>query len=341
MANGPYDVVVTTALSGGKGAETASMTDGFTAVPATSGTYLITISGLQCVTPTIDDQLNRDGKGEEVYAAAFVRQYDRRNGQALMTTEVQTWEYGDINGFQAVRKQAGSLSALGGITSGDYIPDQYTAQSQVNPAAAQGSYFPLTLWQGTLTDGVDALILSPSVWESDGQPALAYTWVQNQTSLTNTMLFTQKAQSQIDKATLSVVALGNSEGTNPQLALTVATNAVGAIVDATLGLPPLQLLFGQSQDRPIGIAPNIAPGANPNTNSNSTNTQTSALPNTAVVLTREIIERNARSSSAFGVSKWTTLVIDFTDTVKDYTLASVFTGSRFAHYRMFLQIEKQ
>ena len=115
-------------------------------VIAASGNYLITMTGLLCLNPTVDDQLNRDGKGDEIYGDAFIRQYNRTTGQLTNSSNAQTWVYGDTNGFQdaqgnPLRQQAGSLSYLGGITVGDFIPDQPTAQSIVNPWRRARTYF--------------------------------------------------------------------------------------------------------------------------------------------------------------------------------------------------------
>ena len=131
-AYGPYDVAVTTPLPNGKGPEVASMTAGFTVapastVPAASGNYLITMTGLLCMSPTVDDQLNRDGKGDEIYGAAFVRQYNRTTGQLTNSRNAKTWVYGDTNGFvdaqgNPTRKQAGSLSPLGASTKTILFP---------------------------------------------------------------------------------------------------------------------------------------------------------------------------------------------------------------------------
>ena len=329
-AYGPYDVAVTTPLPNGKGPEVASMTAGFTVapastVPAASGNYLITMTGLLCMNPTVDDQLNRDGKGDEIYGAAFVRQYNRTTGQLTASSNAKTWVYCDTNGFvdaqsHPTRQQAGSLSPLGGIDKNDFIPDQSTAESTVNPLSVHPDLFPMTLWRGTMTDGVEALIISPTVWEYDGEPSLFTNWVQNQQNLNSTLLYTQKVQDVIKSAGLSQLTLGGGEAvaqfTNPDL----------AVIDATIGLPPIQLLFSSGQDRPIGLAPNAS--------------QSTFLPNTAVVLTREIIEQHTQPSSGTpGVTQSGSLAVIFADTVMDGT-GSIIGPKRFASYMMFIQIEK-
>ena len=332
-ALGAYTVTATTALSGGKGTETASLTNGFTVTappsPA-SGNYLVTISGILCLNPTSDDPLDRDGKGDEIYGAAFVRQYDRRNGQGIMSTEVQTWVYGDINGFAGQRQQAGSQSATGGIQVGDFIPDNLTATAPFNSHAASPNMFPMTAWQGTLTDGADALIISPSVWEWDGDETLLYSWVQSQTTLMNNgLFFSQKVQNQVNGTTVTPLVFGNNEAFSRNLPQAAANLAAAGVIDATLGLPPLQLLFAHSQDRPIGLA---------NQSMNAVDANTMVLPSTAVILTREIIEANARSTNVPGGppgAKWMVFQMDFQDT----TMPPGFNGNRRAHYTMFIQVQ--
>src|SRR6185436_659221 len=99
--------------------------------------------------------------------------YDRTSAKILESSSLQTEVYGDTN--QAPNRQfAGTMSPLGGIQAGDKIPNDMSA---TRIAAPQEKIFPWRLWQGTLTDGVDALIISPSVWEWDNGPRVLAQWV--------------------------------------------------------------------------------------------------------------------------------------------------------------------
>ena len=219
--------------------------------PPTSGRYLITVSGVQCIIPTLDSPT--DGKGNEIYPAVYWRRYDRRTGiNSMDSAEVQTQVYGDI--YQAPdRIQAGSVSALGGIGPSDFIPDKVSATEKRTLAPNDGGRFPLRIWEGTLTDDADVLVISPSVWEADGSQTVTAQWLQNQSNLSDSLLQSAQLQAQISGRTLGVIDIGATQ--TPLAAFN---------------------LFGGGYDRPIGVVANDPTVA--------------ALPNKTLVLTREIIE---------------------------------------------------
>jgi len=268
--------------------------------------------------------LNRDGTGDEIYASVFVRQYDRRTGQPLNSAYPQTRIYGDLTGFPdhnfPDRIQAGTHSASGGIQSPNFIPDGANpfAKRTLPPQADQ---FPMQIWQGTLADNGDVLILSPSIWESDGDMTVFNQWIQSQVSLTSSLFLTSKVQNQVTSQTFGTMVLGVSESVAGGIPQTVGASAAISIVSATFGLPPFEILFyGTGKDRPIGL----------NDGGSATSTQ-ALLPNTTLVLTREIIENQAlRNGQTFF-----TMPIQFTDKANFGMMDS--DGS----YMMFLQIERQ
>jgi len=131
----------------------------------TSGNYRVMILGAHVAVETSDDPLERDGKRDEVYFAALVRQFDRRDQRLLFSGVPQTNIMGDRNGYSA-RTQAGSASNLGGIRGGDKVPNVPDVGSLKAEPVAAG--LPLLLWQGELRDGVDVLVIMPEVWEWDG-----------------------------------------------------------------------------------------------------------------------------------------------------------------------------
>jgi hypothetical protein len=342
-AAGSYNITVTTPTA--NGAETLTLNNAFTvtttpsfnmtpvtgiaknmgstSTPAapTSANYLVTISGLLCTTATT-------GGGDAVYAAAFIRQYDRRNGQLMMFTDPQTWIYGNNNGMQDQRKQAGSRSSTGGIGIGDFIPPGFVPGIQ-DSSFPQVNLFPLTVWQGPLTDGVDALVISPSVWENYGDTPLFSTWIQNQTSFNNSLMLDSRVQNEISTQALGTVVLGSSENAPGSVTQASATNGANqAYIVATAFGGPSSLGGGliieaiisafdhPTHDRPIGLV-----------DANSTSV---VFPNSAVVLTREIIEKR------LGNNKWTIVAIDFKDTTQGLT-----GGDHPGEYTMFVQIERQ
>ena len=240
---------------------------------ALSGKYLVTITGMRAYQQSVDDMLSRDGVGDEVYAAAYVRRYDRKTGQLVESISRQSAAYGDVNKFANQRIQAGTSSATGGIRDGDMIPDGPMIAFRTLPA--QDVTFPWKLWEGTLTDDSDMLVISPSLWEQDGSTAFYDEWVQQQAAL-NLSLFTNSTiQSQISQKEFGMVVSGMS-GTSSG---TVFDSQLRTAVDMTLmqfaGGGFLTLLQTKS-DRPIGLLANGADAV--------------MLPNRAVVLSREIIE---------------------------------------------------
>ncbi|HZR66545.1 MAG TPA: hypothetical protein VFA85_15480 [Terriglobales bacterium] len=306
-----------------------------------SGNYLVTITSLRCGRETLDDPFQRDGKGDEIYASAFVRHYDRRSSQLVDSSRVTSVIYGDS--YQAPdRVQSGTRSGLGGIQDSDIIPD-YPSNAPVDRGSIppQDNMFPLRLFQGTLTDGVDALVVSPSIWEWDGEGSLFLSWVQNQTDLNQTLISAQPIQNQINNKTFGIITLGNVSGGTTNASVN-AWETMGVLAaDAILAIPAVNLP-ANGKDRPIGLAPN--------------DSTSSALPNTTVVLTREIIEAalSGTSPTVFNyfipnvmkipqiivVPKPGIMVIVFTDSAQVNGNIPLFQDGP-ASYAMILQVERQ
>ncbi len=287
----------------------------------TSATYLVTITGLMCMRAIT-------GGGDAIYAAAAIRQYDRRNGQATMFTNANTWVYGDVNGMIGQRKQAGSRGPMGGIGVGDFVPPGFIVGPK-DTLPPQPNLFPMVVWQGTLTDGVDALVISPSLWISYGDNSMFFTWNQNQQSLTNSILLDSKVLNQINTQTFGTLLLGASENISGSAAQTAAGDATLTAVETsiqaaglTFGIPVGVFTGGPSHDRPIGV-----------TGASSDPTSTTILPNATLVLTREMIEKR------LGNNTWTTTSFDFRDSPLSFS--SLPGADRPGEYQMFIQIERQ
>jgi hypothetical protein len=135
----------------------------------TAGRYRITLSGFASAKETADR--DSDGKKNEIYAAAAFVLWDRRDGHTISVPNVvRTIEYGDISGKNSGRLQAGSASRSGGIWGGngpDYVPLGFNGQASIG--AGSSDRLPLLIFEGGLSDGVEALLLAPSLWETDGQ----------------------------------------------------------------------------------------------------------------------------------------------------------------------------
>jgi hypothetical protein len=140
-----------------------------------SGRYRVTMIGFHVDEESTDDWWSWDGKGDEVYLAAYFGLKDRRTSDVSMRGHVQSVIYGDVNNLPG-RIQAGSGSALGGLRTGDAYPDN--AGATLPAAGPEGDRVPLMVWEGPLTDGADELLVAPSIWESDRQVAPFIRWWQ-------------------------------------------------------------------------------------------------------------------------------------------------------------------
>jgi hypothetical protein len=239
-----------------------------------SGKYLVTLTGIRCYQASMDDMLSRDGMGDEVYAATYIRRYDRRTGELVDTVTRQSASHGDVQNFDNQRLQAGSRSQTGGIQDGDMIPGPaLIATRSVTP---QDVTFPMRLWEGTLTDGVDALVMSPSLWEQDVGDAFYGQWLQNQTTLNLSMFAKQGVQDQISQKAFGAVIFGMSGNDSNASGMSMGRMLVDTGMMALGAGVPIIGLLATTADRPLGLVQN--------------GRDVTALPNHTVILTREIIE---------------------------------------------------
>ena len=268
----------------------------------------MTINGVICGQPTKDSPfpgVDPDGKGDEIYAAAYVRRFDRTSFELRELTVRQTIPYGDISNYGTSRLQGGTQTPTGGVRSGDAVPGVLNV-ARVYPA--QESAFPFRVWQGQLTDASDALLISPLIWEHDGGSGIFQQWVQTQGVLNNTIFMEPAVQTRAGSRTL-----GSLE--------------VGVIDPLTQDL--LGLIINGRQDGPIGTR--------------QLDRSTFVIPNITIVLTREIIEQALSSQWAkalptvvpgqlLTIPKPGILVINFSNPAVEYTPASSYT--------LILQVEK-
>jgi hypothetical protein len=285
---------------------TNSGTAGATPSPTGAGTYLVTVNGLICGQPTADSIVggigDPDGRGDEAYAAAYVRRFDRTTFQLLESTVRQTIPYGDISNFGASRLQGGTQTSTGGIRAKDSIPSNLSVARQ---SPAQESSFPWRIWEGQLT-GADALLITPTVWEYDGGSSVFQEWVRSQGVLNNTILMDASVRGRVAGQVLGPIEVGATVPTFQNL---------------------LSQIINGRQDRPVGLRPS------------GSGTQ---LPNLTLVLTREIIDAALSSSWAtvqlpvvpglqLTIPKPGILVLNFVDTP---------AGPSAAAYTMILQAER-
>ncbi len=213
--------------------------------PVTSGRYRVVISGFASSHETVDN--DKDGKKDEVYAAAAFVLWNRRDGRMISTPNViRTVEYGDIGGRLGSRIEAGTASAKGGIwggNNGDYVP------TGLNPQASVGSgtsdKLPLLVFEGGLSDSTEALLVAPSLWESDSDPSGFTSYSNNwKSGGIGTLINSPAVQNQLTMAGLSsIVAPGDP------------TIQVANFLGGPIGAYLLNALYGgtNDRDRPIGL----------------------------------------------------------------------------------------
>lgn len=133
------------------------------------GNYRITLLGFNALNPTIDDLLDSDGKADEIMPMVYVRQFDEASGNPLgVGTAAKGYIHGDNQGKFRARIRAGTASNTGGIQKNDVFPAGLMSGAIGNPSTTT---FPLKVWEGFLTRDHEALVLYPSLWETDDAPS--------------------------------------------------------------------------------------------------------------------------------------------------------------------------
>lgn len=147
------------------GGSTASASPPYgSAPPPASGRYRVTINGIHVNGETWDTALQTDGKGDEIFVLVDLRYLNAGGNPVGPSTQITTAIYGDTNGFPS-RIKAGTRSPQGGIRTGDNIPDGSAPWARFG--LPQPSRLPLFVWEGTLTDGRDGVLIVPAIWEQD------------------------------------------------------------------------------------------------------------------------------------------------------------------------------
>ena len=187
-----------------------------------AGNYRITVAGFRVNHATYDDSLNRDGWGDEVYASVVLQRFDRSSGSVLETRTVTSRTHGDGNAAPG-RVPQGQASDGGGLTAGDVVPFGWDERS-AKPPIEKGR-FPMLVWEGSLADRGDVLVLRPALWEHDGDRAAFDSW-------------TRFLASAPPHSTWGLAGVQQS----------LATAAIAAVAG-----PALELAIDPGRDRPIGL----------------------------------------------------------------------------------------
>lgn len=226
-----------------------------TVMPATSGRYRVLITGFAVAKETVDDPRAVDGEMDEVYAAAAVVLWDRRTGQPFsVPTVVRGREYGDVGKGQFTgRTRAGTASPTGGLWSRngpDVVPMEFDPRGSALPVPSNYQ-FPLLVFEGGLSDGVEALLIAPSLWESDRIPVTFDNYEANwRSGGVGKVLASPAVVNQLTSPTLASAVLPNDPGY--QIASSLTTVFTGGLI-GSYGFAGL--LFQAQVDRPIGLAP--------------------------------------------------------------------------------------
>ena len=142
-------------------------------VTSQSARYRVLLTGFR-----VNHETNAGTFGEHnaVYAAASVEVLNRQNNFAVVQQPfmVRSRVHGDTN-RDPTRVRAGSSSPTGGLLAGDAVP-------AADPAAAGGTLppsttsFPLLVWEGSLTYGMEAVIIRPTLWVWNGGQQAFQEW---------------------------------------------------------------------------------------------------------------------------------------------------------------------
>jgi hypothetical protein len=217
-------------------------------VPTTSR-YRVVATGFRVVKETYDDQFDRDGLRNEVYAAFSMFHFQSGSEYQLLDRDLRrTQVHGDVLRFPG-RVRAGSASTTGGLRTGDAFPSDPT----IRIGALSDQSFPFSVWEGSLTDETDFAIIYPTLWESSGSEASYDDWFAN-------LLFNAPAMWSGVKESLGASTITSFASAGP-------TGPVRSAVDAKLasmatGIAGLYsgLLEFSPRDRPIGLVGGRLPG---------------------------------------------------------------------------------
>jgi hypothetical protein len=139
--------------------------------PDSSANFRVTINGFHCTRPTRDDALQRDGVDDEVFVRADLSLFDRRTNRNQPMA--QSLVMGDSN-RQPGRIRAGSgfnvFGGNGGFREGDSFP--ISATPWILAGAPTSDRPPLLVWTGQLNRDDNALVVIPSLWETDNDMRL-------------------------------------------------------------------------------------------------------------------------------------------------------------------------
>jgi hypothetical protein len=272
--------------------------------PAASAQYRVIATGFRVLHQTKDDILSRDGHGDEIYGGFMTFHYNRNTSKLLDQDLRRTNVIGEA-GFDGLswgslassvgqvaavftgadvskpgtRLKGGTASGGGGFAQGDVFP-AVADPSKTYGVAPTNNTFPFLVWQGSLTDGQDAVVILPSLWEFDGFPDGFQKWHTNEQANVIQIWSDPGVQAAVAGTQLAMISPPGTLETSFGTHLSAATGFELAFGNA---IGPISLLTAGSYDRPIGVGMHGLGGTG-GVLSGPT------MPRRAIVITREIIE---------------------------------------------------
>ena len=214
------------------------------AVNSDRGRYRLVFRGLKVTTPVNDDIIDADGRGNEIYAAAYWATAPLTSGTASQGGFARTLVHGDTTNFPN-RVRAGSAGPTGGLRAGDIIP-AITAPFVQPGVAGESDRFPLKIWEGELVEGGPIVAVIPIVfeWNATNHTAWDY-WANYWSSTGNTMEKLAGAMRQNLSAPLAAQPLhGTTTIEDPTKTFTEAKEERPLVPGFTVAA---------DRDRPIGL----------------------------------------------------------------------------------------
>lgn len=230
---GTYDFGITARYMAGGSDETNIPIARITiAPPPRQGRYRVTFTGFWVNHETLDHALEWDGKRDEVFVSTDVRILDINGNQVIpgFSPAERSHVFGDTWRNEG-RIQAGTASELGGLKTNDHYPDDpYASTPLPGPR-----YLPLKLWEGNLTEGQNAVVVTPTIWEYDGS--------NNADAFNGWIRWIQNTAQQLGKSE-TVTALVGGEG---KMYIDLTDVIAGVVLSFVEGV------LGRDADRPIGV----------------------------------------------------------------------------------------
>jgi hypothetical protein len=205
-----------------------------------SATFRVTLNGFTVNHETNDDPLEIDGARDEVYLVPIILSANLSNVEDLRQLMFGTFSSvmgaqgalggGAVNGEEN-RVRAGTATGDGGLQTGDSFPDHnptpWRLPNGITTFRRSGTP-PALLFEGTLTEGQDVVLILPTIWEWDGPSELRDAYYH-------------LVQSSFPSIARGAVAFINAEAEN--------RTAIDGGWDNALVLP----FTDGPKDRPIGI----------------------------------------------------------------------------------------